>query len=222
MRTSSQRTVLFGVWLSLNYLCHKNVQALLQLNHPQIRRSDPKTSYTRTSIIRHVEPVILVGAAGVVGTAAAAWWKSGSEERERQQKYAEIESRNEALREERAKLAYIEPRDGGEGLWSEAELAQYDGTDETGPLLFAADGYIFNVWKGRHFYGPGCEYHIFAGRDATRLLAKSKLEEETPEELKKPLNIAERAALAGWIYTFKTKYDIVGRLEGYDPKSTAM
>jgi hypothetical protein len=73
-------------------------------------------------------------------------------------------------------LAYIEPRE----TWTEAELLQFDGTtdDVTGPLLFAASGTVFNVWKGRHLYGPGCEYHIFAGRDATRLLAKSKLEEK--------------------------------------------
>jgi membrane-associated progesterone receptor component len=94
------------------------------------------------------------------------------------------------------------------------KLAEFDGTDEDGPMLFAADGLVFNVWKGRHFYGPGGEYHIFAGRDATRLLAKTQLEEEEPEQLKVPLNIAEKAALAGWIYTFKNKYEIVGRLEG--------
>lgn len=72
------------------------------------------------------------------------------------------------------------------------------------------------------FSHTGCEYHIFAGRDATRLLARNKLEEETEEELKKPLSIADRAFLATWIYTFKNKYDIVGKLEGFDPESTKM
>jgi membrane-associated progesterone receptor component len=83
----------------------------------------------------------------------------------------------------------------------------------------AASGTVFNVWKGRHFYGPGCEYHIFAGNDATRLLAKSKLEEETPEERSVPLSIAERANLEGWYWIFKNKYEVCGKLEGYDPKS---
>ena len=75
---------------------------------------------------------------------------------------------------------------------------------------------MFNVYKGRNFYGPGGEYHIFAGRDATRLLARSKLEEETEEELAKPLTIAERTALEGWIFIFKGKYDIVGNLTTND------
>ena len=34
------------------------------------------------------------------------------------------------------------------------------------------------------------------------------MEEETEEEAKQPLNMAERAALAGWIYTFKQKYEV--------------
>jgi membrane-associated progesterone receptor component len=137
---------------------------------------------------------------------------------ERQQHQRAIKSEYDAIRKERARLASIEPRD----TWTEADLVDYDGRHETGPLLMAADGIVFNVWKGRHFYGPECAYHVMAGRDATRLLAKSKLEEETAEEQKVPLTMGERAALAGWMWTFKSKYEIVGRLEGYNPKDTSM
>jgi len=75
--------------------------------------------------------------------------------------------------------------------------------------------------QGRNFYLPGSEYHLFAGRDATRLLAKGKLEEETEDERAKPLNMAERAALQGWMWTFQTKYEVVGEIDGFDPKSTS-
>jgi membrane-associated progesterone receptor component len=68
--------------------------------------------------------------------------------------------------------------------------------DEDGPLLMmAVSGRVFNVWKGRHFYRPGCEYAIFAGRDAMRLLAKQKLEEETLEDLAKLLYVTEKASI---------------------------
>mmetsp|Transcript_29930 Transcript_29930/g.28811 ORF Transcript_29930/g.28811 Transcript_29930/m.28811 type:complete len:229 (-) Transcript_29930:9-695(-) len=177
-----------------------------------------------TSLVRRdVEPVVIGAAAAfIVGGVASGLWLSGSEERAQKSKYAEIEAKYEAEQLERERLAYIEPRDGGKGLWSLEEIAPYDGSDPSGPLLFAANGDVFNVWKGRHFYGPGCEYNVFAGTDATRLLAKSKLEEETPEEASVPLNIAQRAALAGWIYTFKGKYDIVGQLNGYNPKDSEL
>ena len=48
----------------------------------------------------------------------------------------------------------------GRDAWSEEELRAYDGTDETGPILMAVKGDVYNVWKGRNFYGPGAEYHI--------------------------------------------------------------
>ena len=121
-------------------------------------------------------------------------------------------------REERRKAAHIEPRE----VWREEELAEWRGEDFTGPVLVAVDGLVFNAWQGRHFYGPGCEYHIMAGRDATRLLAKQKLEEETEAERAVPLNLAERATLAGWLLTFKNKYQVVGKLEGHDPTSTSI
>ena len=91
-----------------------------------------------------------------------------------------------------------------------------------GPILLAVDGTVYNVYKGRNFYGPGGEYAIFAGRDATRLLAKGKLDEETDAEQQQPLNIAERAVLATWIYTFQNKYDIVGPLHDYDRSQNSL
>ena len=92
---------------------------------------------------------------------------------------------------ERERLAFIVPRD----EWTEDDLKLYNGDDETGPILLAVKGEVYNVWRGRNFYGPGAEYHIMAGRDATRFLAKNRLDEETDEERRVELNIAERANL---------------------------
>mmetsp|Transcript_4653 Transcript_4653/g.11163 ORF Transcript_4653/g.11163 Transcript_4653/m.11163 type:complete len:236 (-) Transcript_4653:527-1234(-) len=182
------------------------------------RRNDPvPTKVTGTTL--HALTDVLAGVA-VVTAAFGGWlYIDGAGMRERSRLREEEEKIMQALQEERARLAYIEPKE----YWTEEELAPYDGSrDEEGPILLAADGLVFNVYKGRNFYLPGCEYHIFAGRDATRLLARNKVEEETEEEAKKPLNIADRAFLATWIYTFKNKYDIVGKLEGFDPESTKM
>ena len=163
-----------------------------------------------------VEPAAVAGA--VVSAAAVTWWLSGADNREKQSKYAEWEAKEWEYQEERERLAYIEPRE----VWREEELKAYDGADEKGPILMSVKGDVFNVWKGRNFYGPGGEYHIMGGKDATRFLAKNRLEEESDDERKVELNIAERANLEAWYWTIKNKYQLVGRLEGYDTKSTEM
>jgi membrane-associated progesterone receptor component len=180
----------------------------------------PAVPTKRTQITQvHLSPEVIVGLAVVVTGGAAVVWFGGSEERAKQAKYAEWEQIDQARQEERARLAYIAPR---EEQWTEQELKPYDGNlDPDGPILFAAAGKVYNVWKGRHFYGPGCEYAMFAGRDATRLLAKFRTEEEDAQSLAKPLTMAERATLEGYIWTFN-KYEVVGTLAGYDPKDTVM
>jgi membrane-associated progesterone receptor component len=192
-------------------LLDNSVDALLAPSRSRGSLPPRKASFRRSNdvvVCRSVMTSITEGmgaAAGLVLVGGgAAWWVSGSDERRKKAQYADWEATDNEQRKERARLAYIEPRES----WTEAELLQFDGTadDATGPLLFAAAGTVFNVWKGRHFYGPGCEYHIFAGRDATRLLAKSKLEEETPGERSVPLSIAERVTLEGWYWIFKNKY----------------
>jgi membrane-associated progesterone receptor component len=157
---------------------------------------------------------------GVLIAGVAGWlYVDGADDRQRRNQRQQEDDRYRQYQEERSRKAYIEPKD----FWTEKELAKYDGSrDEDGPILLAADGLVFNVYKGRNFYGPGGEYHLFAGRDATRLLAKTIVEEESPKEATKPLNMGERASLAAWLFTLKGKYEIVGKLEGFDPKTTSM
>ena len=180
-----------------------------QISHGDIRLSS-------THLL--MDSQVVIAGAAVFTTIGGVLYLSGSEEREKKRQYAEWDATAKEMEAERARKAFITPK----SYWTEEELKPYDGTqDEEGPILFAADGKVFNVYKGRNFYGPGGEYHIFAGRDATRLLARGKLEEETEEERSKPLTMAEKAALQGWMWTFKGKYEIVGELEGFDPKTTS-
>ena len=185
------------------------------VNH---RQSFTSTKPTSTSLSFEIgfSEVALSVVAGFAG-----WlYIDGADDRARSNLRREEVARVEAYQAARAQKAYIEPKE----WWTEEELRQYDGTqdDGDGPILLSANGLVLNVWKGRHFYGPGCEYALFAGRDCTRLLAKTRLEEETDEERAKPLTMAERAALAGWMWTMESKYEVVGKLEGFDPNSTKM
>lgn len=142
---------------------------------------------TQLQAIEFAEPTIPILAAAALGV----WWLSGSEDRAKKDQYTKWEAQEKEYRAERERLAYVEPKD----LWTVDELKQYNGEDEDGPILLAVKGDVFNVWKGKNFYGKDGEYHIMAGRDATRFLAKNRLEEENEDELKVALNVAERANL---------------------------
>lgn len=93
------------------------------------------------------------------------WWfvdayvMNGAENRLRGKMQQEERERYDRYQAERARKAYIEPKD----YWTEDELKPYDGTldDEEGPILLAADGLVFNVYKGRNFYGTVFQIIVF-------------------------------------------------------------
>ena len=99
-------------------------------------------------------------------------------------------------------------------------LLPYNGTSAPdAPVYFAVRGRVFDVSRGRNFYGPGGPYANFAGRDASRGLACGSFDEDMlTEDLDGPLDTLadlgpdEMEALRGWEERFLEKYDVVGRL----------
>ncbi|KAI5838667.1 cytochrome b5-like heme/steroid binding domain-containing protein [Morchella snyderi] len=96
-------------------------------------------------------------------------------------------------------------------------LSPYNGT-ELPSVYLAVEGRVFDVTAGKSFYGPGGPYSNFAGRDASRGLAKNSFDEEMLTPLDKPLDNLEdltdeeKESLAGWANHFEGKYLLVGKL----------
>ncbi len=93
-----------------------------------------------------------------------------------------------------------------------AELTGYDGSDPQKPLLIAIRGQVYDVTRGRSFYGPGGPYGMFAGKDCTRALAKMAFDEELFTENVEGLDQDELDKLDEWIEMFEGKYRRIGRL----------
>ena len=162
----------------------------------------------RRLTVRHVDVTTAVEVVTGLGAVSMAYTAFNED---RQDEAVAARKAEEAARLERRRAkAFIEPRD----AWRETDLKPYDGKNYDGPILLAADGLVFNVWKGRHFYAPDGPYHSMAGRDATRQLAKNRLDddEDYPPDDGAPLTLAEEAALQAWVFSFKNKYDVVGPL----------
>jgi len=100
-------------------------------------------------------------------------------------------------------------------------LLPHNGTDDP-RIYMSVRGKVFDVSPGKGFYGPGGPYNVFAGRDASRGLAKGDLDEslltrvdERIDRLE-DLTEGEKEALQGWIEQFEGKYLEVGELVNED------
>ncbi|XP_063297515.1 neudesin [Pelobates fuscus] len=96
-------------------------------------------------------------------------------------------------------------------LFTDEDLALYNGEQEDEPIYMAVKGTVFDVSAGKEFYGKGAPYNALAGKDSTRGVAKMSLDPEdltydasglTEEQLKSLDDIFENV--------YKKKYPIVG------------
>ncbi|KAF5732343.1 membrane steroid-binding protein 2-like [Tripterygium wilfordii] len=102
------------------------------------------------------------------------------------------------------------------GEVTEEDLKQYDGSDPKKPLLMAIKGQIYDVSQSRVFYGPGGPYALFAGKDASRALAKMSFEDQDLTGDISGLGPFELEALQDWEYKFMSKYVKVGTIKKDD------
>lgn len=68
----------------------------------------------------------------------------------------------------------------------------------------------------RMFYGPGGPYALFAGKDASRALAKMSFEDKDLTGDISGLGPFELEALQDWEYKFMSKYEKVGTIKAKD------
>ncbi|RZB40663.1 membrane-associated progesterone receptor component 1 [Asbolus verrucosus] len=124
--------------------------------------------------------------------------------------YKIIKSRQDVptYREPEPELPKLKKRD-----FTVEELKKYDGTQEDGRVLVAVNGNVYDVTKGKRFYGPGGPYAAFGGRDASRGLATFSVSTKTDgyDDLS-DLNTMEMDSVKEWEAQFKEKYDLVGKL----------
>ncbi|CAH1790806.1 unnamed protein product [Owenia fusiformis] len=99
-------------------------------------------------------------------------------------------------------------------VFTDSEIAQYDGTNENKPIYMGVKGVVFDVTSGKGFYGKGQSYNALVGRDASRAVAKMSLE---PEDINYNLNGLDDDTLKAlddiFVGTYMEKYPVVGYMQ---------
>jgi len=91
-------------------------------------------------------------------------------------------------------------------------LRRHDGSNRALPILLAAKGVVYDVTRGRDFYGAGGAYNLFTGRDCSRALAKMSLDPADVSRDVSDLTADELKVLDDWVVKFEAKYPAVGRV----------
>ncbi|KAK7075218.1 heme binding [Halocaridina rubra] len=93
------------------------------------------------------------------------------------------------------------------------QLRQYDGKGEYGRVCVAVNSKVFDVTRGKKFYGPGGPYSAFAGHDATRALATFNVNDVKDEyDDLSDLSTMQMDSVREWEMQFTEKYDYIGKL----------
>ena len=100
--------------------------------------------------------------------------------------------------------------------FSPAQLRRYTGVKlegsmdpNAGKIFVSINRNVYDVTSAPQFYGPGANYECFAGRDASRALAKLSFAEEDLNNLNtSDLSVAERDELSNWETRFGGLFSI--------------
>lgn len=109
-------------------------------------------------------------------------------------------------------------------VFTKEELAEYDGTDVSKPLLLVVLGEVFDVTSGSRFYAKGNEYNIFLAKDSSRAFHDGKFNRSVEDV--RDLNVMAVRDVTGWRAFFRKHetYRFVGVLDGlyFDSEGTPL
>lgn len=104
-------------------------------------------------------------------------------------------------------LPPIEKRD-----FTVKELIEFNGVSNE-RILMAICGKVYDVTRGKSFYGPGAAYGKLAGHDATRALGTMDIENvKDVDDDTSDMTVSEMDDAKEWAERLSYKYPFVGRL----------
>ncbi|CAG9463499.1 unnamed protein product [Pedinophyceae sp. YPF-701] len=94
------------------------------------------------------------------------------------------------------------------------DIKPFTGKRPGDPIYVAVRGTVFDMSRGRMFYGPDGAYESFAGNEIARALAKMSQDPKDFTSNLDGLSQTELGVLKDWEAKFTSKYDVVGKIVG--------
>ncbi|KUF99931.1 hypothetical protein AM588_10008825 [Phytophthora nicotianae] len=161
--------------------------------------------------LSNVDNNLFVGAGVAVAAVMVVKYMNARADAAQQRAYEAAKARQEALKAEREKP--IKRR-----FFTPEELLPFNGEDGQ-PIYIAVLDEVYDVSRKRDFYGPGEGYHLFAGRDASRALAKMSFEkEDLDSDDLSDLSFMDKETLNDWVTKFSVynSYPNLRQFNGVD------
>ena len=95
------------------------------------------------------------------------------------------------------------------------ELHEYNGVNKGELVYLCVDGTVFDVTKGKQYYGVGGGYGLFAGNDITYSLAINSLNKKDLNIFEFELTEKQEKALKKWKAFYLKTYKVVGKLNKF-------
>lgn len=98
-------------------------------------------------------------------------------------------------------------------LWTKDELSKFDGSSGETDVLLGFLGFVYNVTLNMQHYGPGAEYNVFAGKDATRAFVTGNFTHDLTDEIG-DIDESMYQHIESWASFYSSSYQEVGRIQG--------
>ncbi|XP_046635300.1 neuferricin-like [Daphnia pulicaria] len=98
-------------------------------------------------------------------------------------------------------------------VFTKEELANYKG-ENGGDIYLAIMGRVFDVTRGRDFYGPGGGYAFFSGVDGSRAFVTGDFKPEGLIDDITGLGSQDYIGLRDWLDFYTKDYEYIGKLQG--------
>ncbi|RLN98657.1 hypothetical protein BBJ28_00014174 [Nothophytophthora sp. Chile5] len=174
---------------------------------PSLEERKQAKTETMLEFLANADGNLFVGAGVAVAAVMAVKYLNARADAAQQRAYEAAKERQAALKAEREKPI-------ARRFFTLEELLPFNGENEQ-PIYIGVLDEVYDVSRKRDFYGPGEGYHLFAGREASRALAKMSFEKEDLDSADlSDLSYMDKEALQDWVMKFSVynSYPNVGRV----------